>query len=478
MTGDVTNDFPILLIDDEPSWLRSLGLLLERAGFANLRKLSDGRKVRDLLAEEEIGIVLLDLMMPDMPGEELISVIREESPDTVIVVVSGMNQVNLAVRCMKMGASDYIVKTGAEERIVATVRNAVNLWELKRENRAIRSTISKAPSHPEAFSHIATANRYMVSIFSYIESLASSRQPVLITGESGTGKELIARAIHRVCNPPGPMVAVNVAGLDDTIFSDTLFGHVRGAFTGADSRRAGMVEKASGGTLFLDEIGDLSAPSQVKLLRLLQDGDYYPVGSDHSEKINARVVCSTHQDLTIKGKEGKERRFRKDLFYRLQTHHIHMPPLRERKDDIPVLLDTFLAMAAEETGKKKPAYPQELPVLLATYHFPGNIRELKSMVFDAVARHQGGTLSMASFKDAMEGHTTAHLEIPTTSQGSGGNPFSGIEPLPSLSEASQLLVMEAMARAEGNQSIAARILGISQPALSKRMKHLREKQEG
>jgi len=474
MTGDMYPDFPILLIDDEPSWLRSLGLLLERAGFANLRKLSDGRKLQELLAHEEIGIVLLDLMMPEVPGEELISVIREESPDTVIVVVSGMNQVDLAVQCMKMGASDYIVKTGAEERIVATVRNAVTLWELKRENRAIRYTISKAPSHPEAFNHIATTNRYMTSIFSYIESLASSRQPVLITGESGTGKELIARAIHRVCNPPGPIVAVNVAGLDDTIFSDTLFGHLRGAFTGADSRRAGMVEKASGGTLFLDEIGDLSAPSQVKLLRLLQDGDYYPVGSDHYEKINARVVCSTHQDLTLK---GKERRFRKDLFYRLQTHHIHMPPLRERKDDIPVLLDTFLTMAAEETGKKRPAYPQELPVLLATYHFPGNVRELKSMVFDAVARHQGGTLSMASFKDAMQGHTVTHTKEMPTSSGTDGNPFASIDPLPSLTEASQLLVMEAMARAEGNQSIAARLLGISQPALSKRMKHLREKQE-
>ncbi|BCS96097.1 sigma-54-dependent Fis family transcriptional regulator [Desulfoluna limicola] len=474
MAGDIYPDFPILLIDDEPSWLRSLGLLLERAGFTNLHKLTDGRKAQSLLAEQKIGIVLLDLMMPGMSGEELIPLIREESPDTVIIVVSGMNQVNLAVQCMKLGASDFIVKTGAEERIVTTVRNAVKLWELKRENRAIRDTISKGPSNPEAFSQIATTNRYMASIFSYIESLATSRQPVLITGESGTGKELIARAIHRVSNPPGPMVSVNVAGLDDTIFSDTLFGHVRGAFTGADARRAGMVEKASNGTLFLDEIGDLSAPSQVKLLRLLQEGDYYPVGSDLPEKINARVVCSTHQDLPAK---GKERLFRKDLFYRLQTHHIHMPPLRERKDDIPILLETFLTMAAEETGKKRPVYPQELPVLLATYHFPGNIRELKSMVYDAMARHQGGTLSMASFKEAMQGHPGSIEDSPPPPADSTGNPFTGLEPLPNLAEASHLLVMEAMARAEGNQSIAARLLGISQPALSKRMKLIREKKE-
>ena len=468
MTGDSYPDFPILLIDDEPSWLRSLGLLLEREGFTNQHKLTDARKAKELIAKEEIGIVLLDLMMPGFPGEELIPCIREESPDTVIIVVSGMNQVNLAVACMKMGANDYIVKTGAEERIVATVINAMNLWELKRENRAIRDTINNGPSNPEAFSSIATTNRYMASIFSYIESLATTRQPILITGESGTGKELIARAIHGVCNPPGPMVAVNVAGLDDAIFSDTLFGHIRGAFTGAEARRAGMVEKASNGTLFLDEIGDLCAPSQVKLLRLLQEGDYYPVGSDQPEKINARVVCSTHQDLPAKGKDGL---FRKDLFYRLQTHHIHMPPLRDRKDDIPILLETFLSMASEETGKKKPACPQELAILLSTYHFPGNIRELKSMVFDAVARHRGGTLSMASFKEAIHGNSTEG--DPTSPPNT--NPYVDMDPLPTLAEASRLLVTEAMARTEGNQSIAARLLGISQPALSKRMKQLREK---
>lgn len=471
MTGETHPEFPILLIDDEPSWLRSLGLLLERAGFTRIIKLTDGEKVKDLFARQEIGIVLLDLMMPGIPGEALISIIREESPETVIIVVSGMNQVNLAVECMKMGATDYIIKTSAEERIVATVKNAAHLWELKRENRAIRETITSGPKHPEAFTRIVTANRYMTSIFSYIESLATSRQPILITGESGTGKELIAQAIHGACAPVGPMVAVNVAGLDDTVFSDTLFGHVRGAFTGADTRRGGMVEKAAQGTLFLDEIGDLRTPSQIKLLRLLQEGDYYPVGSDQPEKMGARVVCSTHQDLPAKGREGL---FRKDLFYRLQTHHIHMPPLRERKDDIPLLLEAFIAMAAEETGKKKPWYPQELPVLLATYHFPGNIRELKSMVFDAVTRHRGGILSMASFKEAMGGHGAIH-EKSAPKGGAETHPFSDMETLPTLAEASHCLVIEAMTRAEGNQSTAARLLGISQPALSKRMKQIRKK---
>ncbi|MCG8472981.1 MAG: sigma-54 dependent transcriptional regulator [Desulfobacterales bacterium] len=472
MNAPIHPEFSILLIDDEISWLRSLGLLLERAGFSTIHKLSDGRKVTEVLQEQEIGIVLLDLMMPHIPGQELIPVIREHSPETLIIVVSGMNQLGLAVECMKLGASDYIVKTGAEERIVATVRNAMNIWELKRENRAIRNQIIQGPEHPEFFDHMSTTNRYMTSIFSYIESIATSRQPVLVTGESGTGKELIVRAIHRACNPPGPMVAVNVAGLDDNIFSDTLFGHVRGAFTGAESRRGGMVERAARGTLFLDEIGDLSAPSQVKLLRLLQEGDYYPVGSDLPETIDARVVCSTHQNLVEKGAMGE---FRKDLFYRLQTHHIHVPPLRERKDDIPLLLDTFIKQAAGENGKKTPTYPPELPVLLSTYHFPGNVRELKSMVFDAVARHRGGTLSMTSFKEAMADHNTPGVERISGPE-KECEPFTHLEPLPTLTEASRMLVDEAMKRAEGNQSIAARLLGISQPALSKRLKQLRQKE--
>ena len=469
MTMQIHPEFSILLIDDEASWLRSLGLLLERAGFSEIHKLTDGRDVAGFLQKTQVSIVLLDLMMPSTPGKDLIPIIREHAPEALIIIVSGMNQLGLAVECMKLGASDYIVKTGAEERIVATVKNAMDIWELKKETRAIRDRIHSRPENPESFDHMATGNRFMISIFSYIESIATSRQPVLVTGESGTGKELIVRAIHRACNPPGPMVAVNVAGLDDNIFSDTLFGHVRGAFTGADSRRGGMVERAAGGTLFLDEIGDLSAPSQVKLLRLLQEGDYYPVGSDTPESINARVVCSTHQDLVKKGRQGD---FRKDLFYRLQTHHIHVPPLRERKDDIPLLLDTFLAQAARENGKKTPAYPPELPVLLSTYHFPGNVRELKSMVFDAVARHPGGTLSMTSFKEAMEGHNTPGVER-ITGQESQGRPFSDLETLPTLTEASRLLVDEAMRRAENNQSIAARLLGISQPALSKRLKQNR-----
>jgi DNA-binding NtrC family response regulator len=258
---------------------------------------------------------------------------------------------------------------------------------------------------------------------------------------------------------------VNVAGLDDTMFADTLFGHVRGAFTGATEVRSGMVERAAEGTLFLDEIGDLSLASQVKLLRLLQEGEYYPLGSDRPRWIRARVVVATHQDLMARQASGA---FRKDLYYRLRSHHVHIPPLRERRGDIPLLLDAFLAEAAREFGKKKPTPPKALAVLLANHAFPGNVRELRAMVYDAVGAHQGRLLSMDAFKQAIgEGEAG---RIAARGAEAPGNPFLPLERLPTLGESRQLLVEEALRRAEGNQSIAARLLGISQSALSKWLK--------
>jgi DNA-binding NtrC family response regulator len=338
--------------------------------------------------------------------------------------------------------------------------------ELERENREMRSRfLSDNLDHPEAFADLITNCKAMRSIFQYVESLAGSKQPVLVTGESGVGKELIARALHALSKCQGPLIAVNVAGLDDAVFSDTLFGHTKGAFTGASEARSGMIEQAARGTLFLDEIGELSPICQVKLLRLVQEGEYFPVGSDRPKRLNARIIAATNQDLTAKKGLGH---FRKDLFYRLCTHHIHIPPLRERKEDIVLLLNHFLEEACLALGKKRPTYPKELPVLLSTYSFPGNVRELKSMVYDAVSRHTSKVLSMDSFVNATSGGE--RLSSKSSDEIVGSNPFVALEQLPSLSESVGLLMTEAMRRAKGNQTIAARMLGISQPALSKRLK--------
>jgi len=278
------------------------------------------------------------------------------------------------------------------------------------------------------------------------------------------GKELVARAVHRLSDSRGQLVSVNVAGLDDNVFSDTLFGHLRGAFTGADQPRRGMIEEAAEGTLFLDEIGDLSIASQVKLLRLLQEGEYFPLGSDRPKRLTARIIVATHQNLSAKEAAGS---FRRDLYYRLRTHRIQIPPLRDRLGDIPLLVEHFLHKAAQDLGKKKPTPPRELFQLLASYGFPGNVRELRAMIYDAVSVHRDRVLSLESFIRAIGS---------TADSGSGGDVrlpgeslFKGMERLPTITDTVEQLIAEAMERADNNQTIAARLLGISQPALSKRL---------
>jgi len=467
MNSSLYPHFGVLLVDDEPAWLRTLSLTLERsAGITNIITCQDSRMVMDLLEGQEIGLVLLDLTMPNLAGDELLGMIAERHPEIAVIIISGMNQIESAVNCIKLGAFDYFVKTVEEDRLVSGVLRAIRMLELERQNREMSiRMLSGELKCPEAFSGIVTTDRAMHAIFSYIEAVAMSSEPLLIMGESGVGKELIAKAVHTLSNCSGQLVAVNVAGLDDMVFADTLFGHMRGAFTGADQPRRGMIEEAADGTLFLDEIGDLSIPSQVKLLRLLQEGEYFPLGSDRPKRLKARVVVATHQDLALKQAAGA---FRRDLYYRLCTHMVHVPALRERKGDLPPLLDHFLEDAARALGKKKPTPPRELLQLLATYSFPGNIRELKALVYNAVSVHRDRVLSMETFlKTIGRPEPKQSQEITKRPE---QNLYAGLERLPTFGEAAELLVEEAMSRANGNQTIAARLLGISQPALSKRLK--------
>ncbi|MEJ2766539.1 sigma-54 dependent transcriptional regulator [Photobacterium sp. MCCC 1A19761] len=463
-----TNRYPafgVLLVDDEPAFLRSLSLMLERRGGINhLYTCQDSREAMSIIAREPIGLVLLDLTMPHLSGEALLQQIIEEHPDVGVIIISGLNQVETAVHCIRLGAYDYFVKTTEENRLVEGIKRAILMQEMRQENHAMRQRLmSNTLERPDAFADIITRDTSMRSVFQYLESVAPSSQPVMICGESGVGKELIARALHTLSDRSGPLISVNVAGLDDNVFADTLFGHHRGAFTGADTNRAGLIEQAAGGTLFLDEIGDLSQASQVKLLRLIQEGEYYPLGSDRPKQLKARIVVATHQDLPQKQQDGT---FRKDLYYRLKTHQVDIPPLRHRRQDIPLLLEHFLQEAADELGKTKPTIPKELPVLLANYAFPGNIRELRALAYDAMSQHRSRMLSMDIFRRVLD--DCAPANVPDASD--TASLFDPAMPLPTLQEMSDLLTREAMRRAEGNQSLAAKLLGISQPALSKRLK--------
>jgi len=411
---------------------------------------------------------MLDLSMPHVSGEELLLSVTKDYPEVPVIVITGSNDVDTAVACMRTGAFDYMVKPVEKSRLISGVKRAIELRELQRENKLLRAhVLSDKLEHPEAFSEMVTNSPIMRSIFQYIESISVSPRPILITGETGVGKELVSKAIHRLSQRKGAFVPVNVAGLDDSVFADTLFGHRKGAFTGADQTRSGLVEQASGGSLFLDEIGDLSPASQVKLLRLLQEGEYFPLGSDVGKRSDARVMVATNQDIQALQESGK---FRKDLYYRLCCHQIHIPPLRERREDLPLLLDHFIEKASETLGKKKPTPPRELLTLLSTYGFPGNIRELQSIILDAVSSHKSGKLSMEVFKSYIrQKQPTLDIDSKHLLQGERLM-VSFSEPLPTLKQTEQLLISEAMKRARRNQATAAQLLGITRQALNKRLK--------
>lgn len=465
MSNHLYPHFGILLVDDEEPFLRSMSIALERSGgFTHIYRCQDSRKAMDIIASEPIGLVLLDLTMPHITGEQLLQQIVADCPDVGVIILSGLNQLETAMNCIRLGAYDYYVKTTDDDRLIEGIRRAVRMQEMRTENQALRQRfLNDTLEQPEAFADIITQDKSMRSVFQYLESIAPSNQPVLISGESGVGKEQIAHAIHKLSRRSGPMVCVNVAGLDDAVFADTLFGHRRGAFTGADKARAGMIEQAAEGTLFLDEIGDLSPSSQVKLLRLLQEGEYYPLGSDRPKRIRARVVVATHHNLEQKQQSGE---FRKDLYYRLRIHQVEIPPLRKRKADLGILLEYFLSEAAQEMGKSKPTIPKELPVLLENYDFPGNIRELRALAYDAMSQHRSHILSMSVFRRILD------IETPPPDPNENLCPvhFNDQVSLPTLQEMGDLLIDEAMRRAQGNQSLASRLIGISQPALSKRLK--------
>jgi DNA-binding NtrC family response regulator len=456
---------PVMLVDDEVQALNSFELTLRSARMNHFIRSKDSRDVMRLLSEQEVEVMLLDLRMPHLSGEELLPMIVSDFPEVPVIVITGANDVDTAVKCMKAGAFDYMVKPVEKNRLIAGVRRAIEIRELQRENRMLRAhVLTDQVEHPQVFADIVTCSPAMRSIFQYIEAISTSPRPVLITGETGVGKELVARAVHALSGRKGGFVPVNVAGLDDNVFADTLFGHKKGAFTGADQARSGLLEQASGGSLFLDEIGDLNAASQVKLLRLLQDGEFCPLGSDVPKRSDARVVVATNQNLEALEASGN---FRKDLYYRLCDHHVHIPPLRERLEDLPLLVEHFLEKASKTLDKKKPTPPDELVTLLSTYDFPGNIRELESMLFDAVSAHKGGKLSMEPFKGHIFKDRTPHEDdLPKEQRTFMTFP----EKLPTLKEAEDLLIREALQRAEGNQSIAALCLGISRQALNKRLR--------
>lgn len=463
------HNISILVVDDEASWQRALGLAIERHLGICVVSCLDSREALSILESVQVDLVILDITMPFVSGDDLLVQIKERYPQIPIIMTTGLVQIELAVKCMRLGAFDYHVKTTEIDRILNGIEKALELSRLQNENQQLRERFLQDDiEHADVFADITSKNKKMRSLFRYVEAIAPGREPVLVLGESGAGKELIARAIHRIGHADTPWVALNAAGLDDNVFADTLFGHVKGAYTGADQERPGLLEQASGGLLFLDEIGDLSIASQVKLLRLLQEGEYYPLGSDVPKQHNVRFVFATNRDIDTLQQKGE---FRTDLYYRLSSYKVALPPLRERLEDIPLLLEKFLREAADAQSCDVPEYGAELVSLLQNYAFPGNVRELRALIFEAVSLHKKGPLSLTAFRKTIGTATptlpSAAAQLPTLAAETIRFP----EKLPTLKEGASLLVDEAMRRTGGNQTRAAKLLGISRPALSKRLRN-------
>nr|CRH07389.1 Putative two component, sigma54 specific, transcriptional regulator, Fis family [Candidatus Magnetococcus massalia] len=482
----------ILIVDDERLHINMLNGILKENYILKVA-MNGQQAVERAASDPQPDLILLDVQMPDMDGFAVLRLLKQDqrTRGIPVIFITALNAEEEETRGLEMGAVDYITKPFSPAIVNARIHTQLSLQQsmhdaleaqlqaqsLEKQVGALnRSLASEELQQPEAFSAIITHSSKMQAVFHYMEAIADSSEPVLVTGETGVGKELIAQALHQLGGRQGKMLSVNLAGLDDTTFSDTLFGHKKGAFTGADQDRQGFIAQAEGGTLFLDEIGDLQPASQIKLLRLLQEKLYYPLGSDQPRQMQVTIIAATHRDLSSMMHEGS---FRQDLFFRLSAHHIKIPPLRQRREDIPLLTGHFLEEATQAMGRGELVPPDALLKLLALYDFPGNIRELRAMVLDAAAQHRSGpTLSMQSIQQTIEERRNstrvALSQEMAESSSAPGFHFDG--PLPTLEEAEQLLVAEAMRQAGNNQGIAASLLGISRTALNRRLnrrlKHL------
>ncbi|ACM21554.1 sigma-54-dependent transcriptional response regulator [Geotalea daltonii FRC-32] len=465
MNNNVANQ-SVLIVDDDTAVLHELRLMLLSNGIRGIETISDSSEVVSRLEQNNYSVVLMDWIMPGLTGAELLPLLARRFPHVPVIVITAVSDLQTVVRCIKQGAFDYMTKPVDADRLLLTVEKAFHISELANQNKVLKGYLLGEPlAHPEHFSDLITRSEKMQSLFKLIETVAPSCHPVLIQGETGVGKELIARAIHRSSEFSGAFVPLNVAGLDDFMFSDTLFGHKKGAFTGANEPREGLIAKAQGGTLFLDEIGDMTMESQVKLLRLLQEREYYRLGSDVLIKSDARIIAASNHDFSALITQGK---FRHDLYQRLCFHELHIPPLRDRSQDIIPLVEHYVAKAASSYEKPVPDISRELVVALQEYDYPGNVRELISKIYKGVAQSRREILTLEDFPELKQKGGSGKPEVKLA--------YAGIfclqatfEQFPNFSDMERLLSDEALKITNGNKTAAAELLGISRPTLQKKL---------
>jgi DNA-binding NtrC family response regulator len=439
----------ILLVEDEANMARTLAKNLERAGH-RVEHAPHGEAALARLAEARFDVVLTDLKMPVMDGMDLLRAIHERGLPGAVIVLTGYGTIESAVEAMKLGAADYLIKDARPQEILLTIGRALNVDALRKENARLRQEVGRL----RGFGELIGESGPMQAVYRQLHALAENKTTVLVTGESGTGKELVARTIHDRGPLAGrPFIAINCAGLSETLLDSQLFGHRRGSFTGALADHDGVFRAAAGGTLFLDEVSEIPLALQAKFLRAIQEREVTPIGANLPVAVDVRLVAATNRDLEAEVHAG---RFRSDLFYRLNVVRIEIPPLRDRPEDVDRLVEHFVQRFSREYGVAPKRVGAEVMDRLRAYRWPGNVRELQNAIERAFALSPADAITLDDLPPAVRGHHAAP----------DGGDFG--EPMP-LADAERRLIAAALRKSGGNKNEAARLLGIDRQRLYRKI---------
>jgi len=445
----------ILIIDDDQAILNYLEVFLMQAGKFEVQCLSESKKAYETIFEFQPELILLDMDMPEVTGLDILHFLSERPDAPEILILSGVEDIELAVKAIKLGAYDYLTKPLDRAKLLISIDRTLERRTLKLKVEELRSHL-EGTEEDDPFVKIINCSPQMQKVLKYIERIAPTDNPVLIWGESGTGKELIARAIHKLSKRKDKLfVAINASILASELFASEFFGHTKGAFTGAVSDKTGILEKADHGTLFLDEIGDLSLSVQVKLLRVLQEGEFFPVGSTKSRRVDVRLITATNKDLQEEIQQGN---FRTDLFYRLNVSSVFVEPLRKREGDIVFLAPYFLSKYATTHNKKINTISEDVLALLQRYHYPGNVRELENIINSAVLLENSKELTRRSLPQYfLEATLKAKYSLAGTQ-------------CKSMIQIEKEHIEHILKHTGGNRTMASKILGLSRVSLIAKIK--------
>jgi len=451
----------VMIVDDEAAVRKALEKFLKTLNY-NVLVACDGEEALGILDEETIDVALVDLVMPKMDGIELIQRMKRLNPDVVAIVLTGFGTITTAVEAMRAGAYHYLTKPFDLDYITTLVATALDHRQLKRENVELRKQVRDK----YRFENIVGNSDEMMGVFDLIEKVADTDSTVLILGESGTGKELVTRALHyNSRRRDKPLITVNCAAIPEELLESELFGHMKGSFTGAIANKAGRFDAADKGTIFLDEIGDMSFKLQVKLLRVLQEQQFEPVGSTKTHQVDVRIIAATNHNME---EAVRERRFREDLYYRLNVIPIHMPPLRDRAGDLPILVNHFLDKFASQSGHKITGVESDAMGVLTAYNWPGNVRELENVVERAVVLKPEGQVGV---NDLPEKLRRGHVDEPDVATARTFDiPDAGLSFKGAVAEFENSLILKALQKTNGNKNKAAALLKLNRTTLVEKIK--------